>query len=704
MKCLLQMKHAHSITSLLLKLFLVGSSQIFCASWAQAQSSSLSELGAVPEDSFSASPPWQQLLSDLSSSEDFEHVAWQDYEEDLEEMAQHPVNLNTATREELERMPFLTASQVEDILFYIYRYGQLKSMSELTLISSIGWYQRQLMSCFFYVADDGSKPDFPSLKNIAQYGKHEVMGMLKVPFYERKGDASGTGGYLGYSYKHGLRYQFRYGNSVKLGFVASQDAGEPFFGGRNTMGYDFYSFYLQVKNLGRWKNITLGRYRLNAGLGLILNNDFGFGKLSALTSLGRSSSCIIRGHSSRSSANYLQGAAATYTLLKGLELTGFLSYRQIDATLSADGGGIKTILKTGLHRTVNEIAKQKVASNTLVGGNISYRHQGWHIGGTAFYTSFSLPLTPNKSQLYKRFAPEGNAFWNASISYGYISHRLTLSGETATGDCGSIATLNAASYLCSDHFTLMALHRFYSARYYSLFSNSFSEGSDVQDENGVYLGFTWIPALHWSITAYSDFAYFAWPKYQTRESTQSWDNLVNILFQPSRVLTVGGRFRYKDKAGTTTGRLRLYATISQKRWSAKTSFDYTMSQAESTMKNEGDELSKGYMVSEHIGWEWKWKQLKGTLRGCLGYFHTSDFASRIYAYEPGLLYQMSFGSYYGEGIRYALVARSEIGSHLLLIAKLGTTDYFDRSHISSGLQEISRSSQTDLEIQVKWKW
>jgi hypothetical protein len=470
------------------------------------------------------------------------------------------------------------------------------------------------------------------------------------------------------------------------------------------MGYDFYSFYLQVKNLGRWKNITLGRYRLNAGLGLILNNDFGFGKFSALTSLGRSSSCIIHGHSSRSSANYLQGAAATYTLLKGLELTGFLSYRQIDATLSADGGGIKTILKTGLHRTVNEIAKQKVASNTLVGGNISYRHQGWHIGGTAFYTSFSLPLTPNKSQLYKRFAPEGNAFWNASISYGYISHRLTLSGETATGDCGSIATLNAASYLCSDHFTLMALHRFYSARYYSLFSNSFSEGSDVQDENGVYLGFTWIPALHWSITAYSDFAYFAWPKYQTRESTQSWDNLVNILFQPSRVLTVGGRFRYKDKAGTTTGRLRLYATISQKRWSAKTSFDYTMSQAESTMKNEGDELSKGYMVSEHIGWEWKWKQLKGTLRGCLGYFHTSDFASRIYAYEPGLLYQMSFGSYYGEGIRYALVARSEIGSHLLLIAKLGTTDYFDRSHISSGLQEISRSSQTDLEIQVKWKW
>lgn len=93
------------------------------------------------------------------------------------------------------------------------------------------------------------------------------MGMLKVPFYERKGDASGTDGYLGYPYKHGLRYQFRYGNSVKLGFVASQDAGEPFFGGRNTMGYDFYSFYLQVKNLGQMEEYHPGQIQTERRIG-----------------------------------------------------------------------------------------------------------------------------------------------------------------------------------------------------------------------------------------------------------------------------------------------------------------------------------------------------------------------------------------------------------------------------------------------------
>lgn len=638
-------------------------------------------------DTISTPSSWRYWLADLSEMEDFESTRWEDYEEDMEEMSQHPINLNTATREELSRFPFLSAQQVEDIQAYIYRYGGMKSLGELAMIPSISWQQRQLLGSFVYVSTENVS-HFPTLQNIARYGKHELVGMVKIPFYDRKGDVNG---YSGYKYKHGVRYQFRYGNYVKLGLLGAQDAGEPFGGGKNKLGYDFYSFYLQVRKLGRWKNITLGRYRLHEGLGLVLNNDFSFGKLSVLSSLAASSATQIRVHSSRSSANYLQGAVATYSILRGLDLTAFFSYRQIDATLN-DDGTIRTILKTGLHRTQSEIRRQDVASNTLMGGHINYRLGGWHVGATAFFTSFSRPLKPTKSQLYKRFAPEGDKFWNASIDYGYISHRWNIAGETATGYCGAIATLHSVSYLFSDKFSLLGLHRFYSARYYSLFSNAFAEGSDVQDENGVYLGFNWMPARCWSIFAYSDFAHFAWPKYQTKTSTQSWDSQVNILYQPSRYYTLGARLRYKERAGTRTDRCRCYVSMQRKNWNARTSLDYVMSQKE--------ERSQGYMVSENLGYQWRWLRLAGSL----GYFHTSDYESRIFVYEPGLLYQMSFGNYYGEGMRYALVARSEIGRHLLLITKLGITDYFDRDHISSGYQEIVGSSQTVLEIQLKWKW
>lgn len=626
--------------------------------------------------------PWQQYLDQLSEMEEFENISWEDYEEVLAEYAEHPMNLNTATKEDLEQFPFLTAQQIEDIQAFIYQYGELKSLGELAMITSIDWYQRQLLGYFVYVGEV-KKRSFPSLSNILKYGKNEVVAAMKVPFYERKGDKDG---YIGYPYKHWLRYQFRRGDYVKMGFVASQDAGEPFFGGKNKWGYDFYSYYFQIRKWGRLKNLTIGKYRLREGMGLILNNDFGFGKLSMLSSLGRMGT-TIRVHSSRFAANYLQGAATTVNIVKGLDMSAFLSYRKIDATIKNDS--ISTIVTTGLHRTEKEIEKQAAANASLWGGNIHYALGGFHIGATGMLYAYSFPLHPNKSLLYKRYAPEGSRFWNASIDYGYVSHRLMVQGETATGDCGAVATINSASYLFSDKFSLSALYRFYPYRYYALYSNSFSAGSSVQDESGLYIGMRWTPTTKWVLDAYGDVAYFAWPKYRTSESTYSKDFLASLVFHPWSWLSLNARYQFKEKYLVTTQRARFSLSASQKAFTSKTQVDATWLSR-----------SRGYMVGESLSYRYRWLRLNGFL----GYFHTTDYDSRIYAFEPGLLYAMSFGSYYGHGVRYALVVKTDMGKHLLLVGKFSTTDYFDRNHISSGLQQIDGSSQTDLELQVKWRW
>ena len=626
--------------------------------------------------------PWQLYLEQLSEMEDYESVAWEDYEAVLEEYAEHPLNINTATREELEQFPFLSAGQVEDIQAYIYQYGEMKSLGELAMIESINWYQRQLLACFVY-AGEVAKPSFPSLSNIIRYGKHEAVADVKIPFYQRKGDVEG---YMGYPLKHWLRYQFRRSDYVKWGFLASQDAGEPFFAGKNKWGYDFYSFYLQVKKWGRWKNITLGRYRLSEGMGLILNNDFGFGKLSALSSLGRMGTSI-RVHSSRSSANYLQGVAATLNVAKGLDVSAFVSYRTIDATVKNDS--ISTIQTSGLHRTEQEIEKQGSAKAFLVGGNLHYSFKGFHVGATGICYSYSLPLNPNKSQLYKRFAPEGKSFWNVSVDYGYVSHWLTMQGETATGDCGVVATINSMSYLFSEKWSLLALYRFYPYRYYALYSNSFKAGSDVQDESGGYVGMRWTPSAKWMVEAYGDVAYFAWPKYHTTESTYSKDVMLCLLFRPSSQITLQARYQFKDKNQTITQRARLALVVENHSWTSKTQVDATLLSR-----------SKGYMASENFSFRYRWLRLNAMF----GYFHTKDYDSRVYAFEPGTLYTMNFSSYYGRGIRSMLMDKIELGKHLLVVMKYAATKYFDRDHISSGLQQINGSIQADLEMQVKWKF
>ena len=87
----------------------------------------------------------------------------------------------------------------------------------------------------------------------------------------------------------------------------------------------------------------------------------------------------------------------------------------------------------------------------------------------------------------------------------------------------------------------------------------------------------------------------------------------------------------------------------------------------------------------------------------MAYFNTDGFDSRIYVYEKGPLYSFNFPSFYGEGIRYSLFVRADFSKNLMLIAKLATTNYFDRNTIGTGLRKINRSSMTDLDLQLRLK-
>ena len=89
----------------------------------------------------------------------------------LADLAAHPLNLNTASREELARIPFLTAEQIEDLQAYVYQYHGMQSLGELAMIESLDALRRQLLPYFVYVSPVEEQRKFPSLKAIAKGGK-----------------------------------------------------------------------------------------------------------------------------------------------------------------------------------------------------------------------------------------------------------------------------------------------------------------------------------------------------------------------------------------------------------------------------------------------------------------------------------------------------------------------------------------------------
>ena len=185
---------------------------------------------------FVSAQSWENEYQQYMNMDDIESSTWEETSELLSELEQHPLNLNAITREQLERLPFLTEQEIEEICAYVYRYAPLKSMGELAMMASLDANKRRLLQCFVYLGEV-EQQDSVGIKHKV-YDHHEVIFTAKIPFYRREGD---KGDYLGERCRHQFRYRYQHGKHLRLGLVGAQDAGEPFLTNKNKMGYDFYS-------------------------------------------------------------------------------------------------------------------------------------------------------------------------------------------------------------------------------------------------------------------------------------------------------------------------------------------------------------------------------------------------------------------------------------------------------------------------------
>ena len=588
---------------------------------------------------------WEKYLSAVMTAEDMDSEEWQLNYDLLCELEQHPININKATREDLEQLPFLSAQQVEALMEYKYRYGGMKSLAELMMIREIEPQMRKLLGCFIYAGEE-SKSKIRT--------KHELIACYKV------------------DYRHWFRYQMEQGDKLKLGLVASQDADEPFFSGKNKLGYDYYSPYLQLKKLGRLETLVLGNFRVSMGMGMVMNNSFSLGKIATLQNLGRNANGL-RAHSSRS-LGFLQGAGATINLGRGIKTTAFVSYTPMDATLNSDGSA-RTIITTGYHRTETELAKKNNLHALKTGGTIKYNGGRVHLALNALYAHLDRRLSPSKTQLYNYFKPEGADFVNASVDYGYRGRRFTLNGETAIDGNGHIATINTISLTTNSGLNLMALQRFYSYQYTSLDAQSYSDCGRVQNESGVYIGLSWQLSPKWQLAAYADYAYHPWALYRKTSSSYSLDNLMQCSFTSNHWKLMA---RYRLKAYEKEHRTGITAEYTTENFSARTQFDGGY-----CAENE----ERGVMLSGNLAYTYHWFRMNAGV----GYFNTDSYNSRVYLYESGPLYTYSMQQLYGEGMRYWLMLRANLGKHFMLTAKVGVTNCFDRK------------DKTDIDLQLRMK-
>ncbi|MCF0203334.1 MAG: hypothetical protein HUK08_08220, partial [Bacteroidaceae bacterium] len=522
----------------------------------------------------------------------------------------------------------------------------------------------------------------------------------------------------------------------------------------NKAGFDYYSFYMQMKGLklgggdkrkdrrkgdiagsangsrSFWlDNIVAGRFRAGFGMGLVMNNGFSLGKSSMISSGGRISTGLSP-HSSTSDENYLQGAGVTFAYrpdkLKdrrtlSLSASLFGSSRYIDATIT-DSATISTILTSAYHRTRNEINKKNSAVQSTFGGDVSMSYRQFSAGVTAVYTHLNTPLTPNKNpnkttgaDSYRLYYAEGCNFFNASVHYAYKGYKLSFQGETAFAPKNqarssanasggvSVATINNLSYRPSYSFKALLLHRYYSYDYTALYAKSLATNSNIQDENGVMASISWQSKVGLTLNYYIDYSHFNHPKYLVSKASNALENSLQASWSHNALkLLLNCRLKNRqydnaDKSGlawknTLTLKLQSDYAFSPD-YSARLTLQYNRYSKEETQ-------SHGFMVLAN-GRLKPWRYL--CIDIAASYFNTDDYNSVIYAYERALRYRTGYSQYYGKGMHCGLTLSSAATKWLSLGLKFSGTKYFDRSTIGSSMDTIDGSAQATISFEAAVK-
>jgi hypothetical protein len=649
-------------------------------------------------------PSTQQQLENIAE-ENGEEPNDDNLLQQLDYFRKYPINLNTATADELQAIKLLSDLQIGNLIHYRNLLGSLIDIYELQAIPTWDLSTIKKILSFVFVGSTFSLKE--SLSSRLKSGDQSILFRLTRVLEKSKGyNTSLPTHYLGDRNHLMFRYRYQYKDLLYFGITSDKDAGEQFLKGPQSNGFDFYSFHFFARRLGVIKSIAIGDYTVNLGQGLIQWQSLGFAKSSEVMSIKRQAPVLIP---YRSSGEFYFNRGAAITLQKkNVDATLFASYKKISGNIISDTSErFTSLLTSGYYRTTSEIADRNKITLTSFGGNISFHSSFFKIGLNAVAHQFDIPFQ-KRDEPYNLYAISGKKVFNSSIDYSYTYKNIHLFGEAALDKNFHSGFINGAIMSLDPKVDLSVLYRNIQKQYQSLFGNAFTENTMPVNERGLYTGIAIRPVAGWQLNAYADFFQFPWIKYLVNAPSKGYDYLVQLNYQPSNQLGMYIRFRNKNKVADSSGNSIIYYPQDQLRQNLRIHFTQQVFQrfvltgrAEVMWFNHQLQNAEQGFLS-YLEGSYSWKRVASNLR--LQYFESNGYNSRIYVYESDVLYSFSIPSFYDKGFRYYLNWHYEWNKNFEVWLRCAQTLYQNRNKIGSGLEEISGNSKTEIKIQVRYRF
>lgn len=637
-------------------------------------------------DTTNAQQNLETILEDASEGVDDSQIY-----DIIEYLTQNPIQLNTASINELLKIPFLDRTRATAIIRHRNMLGGIYNLDQMRFIEGVSFELVEKIIPFIKLGDE-QPITFNEIFD-------ENLQLLNLNFRTRglydlqkdKGYEDGT--YPNSRWKLYNRLIISRQNKLRLGALIEKDPGEKQLN-------DFTSFHFQMKNLDIIKNLVLGDFVFEFGQGLAIWSRYAFSKGSdAVEVLPRNSRGLVP-YLSADENQFFRGVSAEANY-ENYSLSAFFSSRFLDASVDSTTEQITSLVIDGLHRTQTEIRKKDKINERVAGLSLSYSFgEIGNLGLLAYNTKYDHSFE-NQSVV----EPGGSSFTYLSTSYNFFFEKVSLTGETAFRK-KSFATLNSLDFAVDKTFSFLVSYRNYSEDYWNLHSNGFGERDFAQNENGFYVGARW-KSIYGTINVYFDQFKFSYLSDRYRFPAQGNDFLVYYTYKPFKNTEL--RWRYKNEVKQQLTQVNnVYGLASIRKQNLRGEFIYKLkknlqlhSRIEFVNSVPAAPLSRdnGYLVFQDIKYS-PTEYLSFSTR--FVFFQTDSYNSRVYEFENDLTGVMTNPGLYGEGMRWYFVAKYNAPYGFSISLKYAELYKPNEKFIGSGSTLIPGNLDNRLSLQMDY--
>lgn len=614
--------------------------------------------------------------------------------EQLSYLRNNPIQLNTATVDELLELPLFNSFTAFNFIEYRQRTGRIVSFYQLADIKGFSPYLIKLIEPFTTLEVLKKTTLWPSKLT------HQAAWRYRQVLQPNRGLMLGN--YPGDPSDHYLRYRLQGQGQLFAGLTAQKDPGEVWLTPNSTP--DFLSLHAEYRLKKTVRKILVGDYSAEFGQGLILWSSLALNKSSEATTIQRFGRGL-RHYTGTDENRFLRGAGTTLNFGK-TNATFFVSRNAVDANLNLDEKGNLTassLQTSGLHRSSSELESRKSMTMNMQGVNILYKPQRLRLATTLLHTQFEHPLQfQDRIENVNRFA--GNRTFHTGFDWKWLYHRVFLFGEVARewkhGGNALTAGLQAQA---SDALQWVVQFRMLQPRWFAPISAPFTE-TGREGETGVYFGLNWQLPKNLRLNAFADHFQYTWLRSNLNKPTHGSDYMAMLSLNKTDANFLL-RFRYQGRPATVTHDETIRQVSVEIRRSIRAQGNFSISPtAQIQLRTEWVSFShqsryeSGFLSFVGVSLR-PWQRWQFKTR--LSIFETNSYASAIWAFEDDVPYTFSAPAFFLNGQRLYAMACFKLNNQIELWMRVANTYLPQEQNIGSGLDQVQGNQRTDIRLMIR---